>query len=97
MVVVLDLMSFVIRIKRIALLFTRLSILLFISRFGNLDFQNQVYKDQAALENHKESEHFKAWVNFNASGAVIANTVSIYDAVSFTNQVARTDYPCNIN
>mmetsp|Transcript_16835 Transcript_16835/g.23164 ORF Transcript_16835/g.23164 Transcript_16835/m.23164 type:complete len:112 (+) Transcript_16835:50-385(+) len=47
----------------------------------------EVYKDKAAVENHKESEHFKVWTNFKESGAVLSLTVSIFDAISFTGSV----------
>ncbi len=36
----------------------------------------EVYKNEAAVEFHKSTEHFKKWTDFKATGAVLSQTVT---------------------
>ena len=70
--------------------FTFYEVLVFSYLFAALwwkDIPIKVYKDQAALQYHKASEHYQDWTNFKASGAVLAITVKIFDAISFTGGI----------
>eukprot|EP00747_Dinoflagellata_sp_TGD_P031337 gnl/TRDRNA2_/TRDRNA2_135213_c0_seq2.p1 gnl/TRDRNA2_/TRDRNA2_135213_c0~~gnl/TRDRNA2_/TRDRNA2_135213_c0_seq2.p1 ORF type:complete len:230 (+),score=63.22 gnl/TRDRNA2_/TRDRNA2_135213_c0_seq2:44-691(+) len=44
---------------------------------------HEVYKDQAALDFHREQPHFQAWKEFGDAGGVISKTVSKYQGVNF--------------
>jgi autoinducer 2-degrading protein len=43
----------------------------------------EVYKDQAAIEFHKSTPHFKLWTDFKESGGVASVSFSKTDAIFF--------------
>lgn len=43
----------------------------------------EVYKDDAAIEFHKNTEHFKLWTNFKESGGVVSVSFIKTDAIFF--------------
>lgn len=44
----------------------------------------EVYEDEAAVDDHKTQEHYKAWADFKARGGVVSQTTFRMDAVDFT-------------
>mmetsp|Transcript_6144 Transcript_6144/g.7527 ORF Transcript_6144/g.7527 Transcript_6144/m.7527 type:complete len:126 (+) Transcript_6144:3-380(+) len=44
-------------------------------------FFYEVYKDQAAIEAHRETPHFKVWSDFKEEGGVINQSVIIADGI----------------
>ena len=43
----------------------------------------EVYKDESAILFHKNTEHFKLWTDFKASGGVVSQSVIKNDAIFF--------------
>lgn len=43
----------------------------------------EVYKDEAALNDHKNTEHYKKWADFKASGAIISQTAQKLDGLFY--------------
>ena len=41
----------------------------------------EVYKNDAAIDVHKTTEHYKVWVDFKKGGGVISQTVIKADAI----------------
>lgn len=41
----------------------------------------EMYKDEDAVIEHKQTPHYKAWADFKAEGGVLSQTVSRYDVV----------------
>ena len=44
----------------------------------------EVYKDEAAVEFHRNTPHFKLWADFKASGGVLSQAVVKADGISYT-------------